>query len=175
MNPCLIRAGASILGAALVLGACEPGVVDPNAADPRLQTSVVADATWHRLARATFSYSVPPGFVDLALQPIDSDAVTFALGNSSLHHDFGWYTGPWSADQHHGGPLSDVVEQSVRIGGRTAQLVSYRAGGVWVVRAWWGKVRTSGGQEDDLLLQGETDDFRVRSLLLASIYSVRFE
>jgi hypothetical protein len=175
MTSCLIRAASSVLASTLVFGACEPGVVDPNAADPRLQTSVVADGSWHRVERPTFSYSVPPGFVDLGLQPIDSDAVTFAQGNSSLSHDFGWYTGPWRADQHHGGPLTDVVDQEVRIGGRTAQLVSYRAGGVWVVRAWWGGVRTRGGQDDDLLLHGETDDFRVRGLLLASIYSVRFE
>jgi hypothetical protein len=157
-----------------LLVACQLAVVDPQSADPRLQTSVVPDASWQRMQRETFSYSVPPGFVDLRLQPIDSDAVTFALGGSSLHHDYGWYTGPWSAEQHYGGSLSEVVEQRVNIGGRTAQLVSYRSDGVWVVRAWWEKVRTRGIQDDDLLLHGQTDDPRVRALLLASIYSVRF-
>jgi hypothetical protein len=162
------------LAAASLLVACQVGVVDPQSADPRLQTSVVPDDTWGRMSRETFSYSVPPGFMNLELQPIDSDAVTFALGGSSLHHDYGWYTGPWSAEQHYGGALAEVVEQRVRIGGRTAQLVAYRSDGAWVVRAWWGKVGTRRGQDEDLLLYGQTDDARVRALLLASIYSVRF-
>ena len=171
--PIIPRHRLSPVGA-LLLVACQIGVVDPQSADPRLQTSVVPDDTWQRMSRETFSYAVPPGFQNLQLQPIDSDAVTFALGGSSLHHDFGWYTGPWSAEQHFGGPLSEVVEQRVRIGGRTAQLVAYRSEGAWVVRAWWEKVRTRSSQDEDLLLHGQTDDARVRALLLASIYSVRF-
>lgn len=172
MTLILVRRFSLVLASLLV--ACQLSAIDPQSADPRLQTSVVPDGSWQRMQRETFSYSVPPGFVNLQLQPIDSDAVTFALGGSSLHHDYGWYTGAWSPEQHHGGALSEVVEQRVRVGGRTAQLVAYRSDGVWVVRAWWEKVRTRSSQDEDLLLYGQTDDSRVRALLLAAIYSVRF-
>jgi hypothetical protein len=122
-----------------------------------------------------FFVRVPPGFLKLDVQPIDSDAATHASGRSSLHHDYGWYTGPWSRAQHLGEALSEVVEQDVRIGGRTAQVVSYRSGEVWVVRAWWGRVRVQQGQGEHLLLSGETEDIRIREILLAALYSVRFK
>jgi hypothetical protein len=161
-----------LLFAIALLAACEAGIVDPEHADSRLRTSVVPDASWGLLERDTFSYRIPPGFQNLNLQPIDSDAVTHASEGSTLHHDYGMYTGPWSLQQHAGDPLGDVVEQSVRIGGRTAQVVSYRSDGVWVLRAWWALERQ--GQQTYLLLEGRTPDAAVRAQLLAAVYSVQF-
>ena len=162
---------AAAVAAALVLG-CDSGIVEPEDADARLRTSVVPDASWARLERDAFSYSVPPGFEDLQLQPIDSDAVTHASGSSTLHHDYGMYTGPWSLGQHGAGVVHEVVEQEVKIGGRAAQMVSYRSDGFWVVRAWWDLERQ--GQQTYLLLEGRTADLSVRAQLLAAIYSIRF-
>jgi hypothetical protein len=124
------------------------------------------------MERDLFTYRIPPGFQNLNLQPIDSDAVMFAQGSSTLHHDYGWYTGPWSFEQHSGSLPSEVVEQQVRIGGLTAQVVSYRDGSVYVVRAWWSLERQ--GQQTYLLLEGRTEDTAVRARLLAAIYSVEF-
>jgi hypothetical protein len=169
------RRALRALAIAGVLSACALGVVDPDSTDSRLRSSVVPDDSWTRVERANFSYAVPPGFLKLDVQPIDSDAATHASGSSSLHHDYGWYTGPWSRAQHLGEALSEVVEQDVRIGGRTAQVVSYRSGEVWVVRAWWGRVRVQQGQGEHLLLSGETEDIRIREILLAALYSVRFK
>lgn len=159
----------------LLLAACGSGVVEPDEADPRLSTSVVPAADWERVQRDDFSFQVPPGFQKLDLQPIDSDAATWATGSSSLHYDYGWYTGPWSAEETiDGHRVRDVTRQRVRIGGRTAELVAFRYGAVQVVRAWWGAVDSSHGQAEDLLVRIETDDPALRELLLASIYSVRF-
>jgi hypothetical protein len=157
---------------AALLAACGAGIVDPEDADARLRTPVVPDASWGRMERDLFTYRVPPGFENLDLQPIDSDAVTHASGTSSLHHDYGMYTGPWSLGQNVGVAIADVVEQTVRIGGRAAQLVSYRSGGFWTVRAWWEMERH--GHQTYLLLEGRTEDPSVREQLLAAIYSVRF-
>jgi hypothetical protein len=162
----------SLLLVVTLLAGCEEGIVDPEQADSRLRTSVVPDASWGVLERDTFSYRIPPGFQDLGLQPIDSDAVTHALNESTLHHDYGMYTGPWTLQQHSGEPPEEVVEQRVRIGGRTAQVVSYRADGFWGVRAWWALERQ--GQQTYLLLEGRTPDLSVRELLLAAVYSVQF-
>ena len=159
----------------LLLVGCGPGVLEPSEADPSLRTSVVPGAAWERIERGAFSFLLPPGFEKLPLQPIDSDAATYALGSSSLHHDYGWYTGPWSPDGNlDGDPVRDVVRQRVRIGGKEAELVSFRYGSVLVVRAWWGSVARSYGQEEHLLLRVETDDPAQREQLLASIYSVGF-
>lgn len=160
----------SLLFAALLLAACEPGVVGPDEVDAGLRTSVVPDASWGYMERDLFSYRIPPGFQDLHLQPIDSDAVMFASGSSTLHHDYGWYTGPWSLEQS--GAPAELVEQRVNVGGRTAQVVAYRSGSTYVVRAWWALERQ--GQQTSLLLEGQTEEAAVRPQLLAAIYSVRF-
>lgn len=156
---------------------CGPGILDPDDADPRLQTSVVPGEGWVRVDREGFSFALPPGFEKTAAQPIDSDAANYVFGGSSLHHDYGYYTSAWSREHmaQHGIEVSDLVEQRVRIGDRTAQLVAYRSGGTYVVRAWWGSVRRSFGVDEHLLLLGETDDVQMRRTLLASIYSVRFD
>ena len=161
--------------ASLGLLACGPGIVEPEEADSRLRTSVVAGGDWQRVDREDFSFLVPPGFEKLALQPIDSDVAAWALGSSSLGYDYGWYTGPWSPEESiDGQPVRDVTRQRVRIGGRTAEMVAFRYGTVHVVRAWWGEVDRSHGQDEHLMLRIETDDRGLREQLLASIYSVQF-
>ncbi|HSM61962.1 MAG TPA: hypothetical protein VK849_14230 [Longimicrobiales bacterium] len=156
--------------------ACDSGPLDPEDADPRLRTSVVPGEDWIRIERPGFSFSLPPGFEKLPLQPIDSDAATYALASSYFHHDYGWYTGPWSNEgQIDGDPIREVVRQWVLVGGKAAELVSFRYGGTWVVRAWWGRVASSHEQDEHLLVRIETDDLQAREALLASIYSVRFD
>jgi hypothetical protein len=124
------------------------------------------------MERDLFSYRIPPGFQDLHLQPIDSDAVMFSQGTSTLHHDYGWYTGPWSLEQNSDPAPAEVIEQQVRIGGREAQVVGYREGAVYVVRASWKLERNV--QQTWLLIEGRTEDPAVRARLLATIYSVEF-
>ena len=166
------RLARVLLPTVAILAACDAGVVGPDDVDASLRTSVVPDASWATMERDLFTYRIPPGFQDQHLQPIDSDAVFFALGSSTLHHDYGMYTGPFSFEQHAGEALEDVVEQRVRIGGRVAQVVGYRENGVYVVRASWSLERQ--GQQTYLLLDGRTEDLAVRARLLAAIYSVEF-
>jgi hypothetical protein len=154
----------------VALAACDADVVTPDDVDESLRTAVVPDASWATMERDLFTYRIPPGFQDLHLQPIDSDAVMFASGGSTLHHDYGMYTGPFSLDQHAG--AADVVEQQVKIGGRTAQVVGYREGAVYVVRASWKLERE--GQQTYLLIEGRTEELSVRAQLLAAIYSAEF-
>ncbi|MEJ2204461.1 MAG: hypothetical protein P8170_10150 [Gemmatimonadota bacterium] len=159
----------------LVVSGCGGDVVGPEEADPRLRTDVTPAADWVLVQRPGFSFVLPPGFEKLPLQPIDSDAATYALGESSLHHDYGFYTGPWSHDGPiNGTPIRDVVRQYVQIGGKTAELVAFRYGAIQVVRAWWRQVDTAHGQDEHLLVRIETPDTRVRAELLASMYSVDF-
>lgn len=163
-----------VLVAAVAMTGCS-GVLDPEDADPRLRTSIEPDASWSTMERDAFTYRVPPGFEQIAAQPIDSDAVTFVRDEANLHHDYGWYTGPWTDKTEIGGaPVREVVRQEVRIGGRAAEVVSFRYGNVWVVRAWWPSVGRWGGEPGDLLLRGETVGAADRDELLAALYSVRF-
>lgn len=158
----------------LTLG-CGREVLGPEQTDPRLRTEVAPAPDWIFVQRPGFSFLLPPGFQELRLQPIDSDAATYARVTSFLHHDYGFYTGPWSNEgQVDGSPIRDIVRQWVLIGGRVAEVVAFRYGEVSVVRAWWGDVARSEGQSLHLLMRVETDDEHVRAELLASIYSVRF-
>src|SRR5690349_1446260 len=85
------------------LSACASPVA-PEDADPGLRTSVVPDQTWQRIVRpgfpagTGFSFSLPPGFTQLDLRPIDSDAATYSRGQATLYYDFGPYTSSASAD-----------------------------------------------------------------------------
>lgn len=159
----------------LVFPGCGRDVVGPGEADPRLRTDVTPAADWVSVQRPGFSFLLPPDFEKLPLQPIDSDAATYALGESYLHHDYGFYTGPWSHDgMINGNPIRDVVRQHVKIGGGTAELVAFRYGAIHVVRAWWSRVDTNHGQDEHLLMRIETPDLQARAELLASIYSVEF-
>lgn len=158
----------------LTLG-CGRDVLGPEETDPRLRTDVSPAPDWILVQRPGFSFLLPQGFEELPLQAIDSDAATYARATSSLYHDYGFYTGPWSNEgQVDGIPIRDIVRQWVLIGGRVAELVAFRYGEISVVRAWWGDVAGSQGQSLHLLMRVETDDEHVRAGLLASIYSVRF-
>lgn len=136
--------------------------------DPELDTS-----TWQRLSRDAFSYAIPPGFVDVGAIAIDSDAVSHVRGEDNLHHDFGLYSAPWSQSPNI--EVSDVEEVETTLGGRRAQLVSYRLDGRYVVRAWWGGVVETPSGDLDLVLRGEAATTSVREELLAAIHSIRFE
>lgn len=156
--------------------ACGSGPTSPAKADPRLRTSFVPGADWSLIRRAEFSFLLPPGYDKLPLQPIDSDAATYASGTSSLHYDYGFYTGPWSdGGQEDGATVQDLVRQRVSVGGRVAEVVSFRRAGAYVVRAWWRRVGQSNGQDEHLLMRIDADDLHEREVLLAAIYSVEFD
>lgn len=161
------------LAFALISGCSE--VIAPEDADAPFRTDVVPTESWTRVERPGFSFLLPPGFEKLPLVPIDSDAAVYQSGSSSLHHDYGYYTGPWSdPGAIDGAQIRNVVRQDMRIGGRNAEVVAFRYGAVYGVRAWWGRVKRSYGMDEHLLMRIETDDAAVRAELLASIYSVRF-
>src|SRR5688572_23297611 len=114
-----------LLSLTVLIAACN-GPVSPERAEPALRTSVLPDDGWTRVVRSGFgggqgfSFSVPRGFEKLNLQPIDSDAAVYVRGDASIHYDFGAYT---SAPTVEG---TDGVSQKIRIGGRSAIVVSYR-------------------------------------------------
>ncbi len=159
-----------------LVAACDLGPLSPEHADPRLRTGLVPGADWSLIERPGFSFLLPPGYRQLPLQPIDSDAATYASGESSLHYDYGWYSGPWTdMTEVDGTPVEDRVRQRVWIGDRVAEMVSFRYGGTYVVRAWWERVARSNDQDEHLLVRIDTDDAHEREVLLASIHSVRFD
>ncbi len=164
-----------VLASTVVLASCV-GPVSPNRAEPALRTAVVADESWVRVIRpgfggsTGFSFSLPPGFENANLSPIDSDAALHRRQEANLHYDFGAYT---SAPHAEG---TDTVKQRIRIGGRTAVVVSYRRpDGGSVVKAWWKEVSHGAIGPNHLLMMAEFTSETDRSELLAAIYSVRFE
>ena len=158
---------------ATALPACGSDLMEPGDLPPELRAPDISSATWERVTRDGFSFALPDGFVQLAGTPIDSDAASFARDEASLLYDYGLYTGPW---ENTGGlAASDVLVEWVRLGGRRAQLVSYRAAGRYVLRAWWPDVERSRHGDLHLLMQAEADTQHERRELLAVIHSVRFD
>jgi hypothetical protein len=152
------------------------GPTYPHDADPRLRTTVSVASDWQGVERPGwggapgFSFSLPPGFLRLNLQPIDSDAAVYERARGSLHYDYGAYTGPPSAEGR------DAVRQRLRIGGRTAVVVSYvRPDGTWVTAAWWRALGKAQFGEIHLYMQVESTNPADRPELLAALYSVEFE
>jgi len=156
--------------------ACGSGPLSPANADPRLRTSLVPGADWSLIRRPGFSFLLPPGYEKLPFQPIDSDAATYASGSSSLHYDYGFYTGAWTDEGPvDGAPIEDLVRQRVSVGGKVAEVVSFRHAETYVVRAWWSRAGRSNEQDEHLLMRIDTVDPHEREVLLASVYSVEFD
>lgn len=136
--------------------------VDPSGPclAPGLDTS-----SWDVVDRAGFDFRLPPGFVDLQLQPIDSDAQAYELGDGEafLTYDFGFYT----AD------LTDFV-CSVDIGGHPARVSLREEAGTTYVTARWRSVgqSQSGGPDTALLMRGETGRADAVDAMLAAIHTV---
>jgi len=161
-------AGLLLVLAPLLSGCAGP--VLPERADAPLYTNVTPGDDWTRVRRSRFSFSVPPGFQKLNLQPIDSDAAVYARADASLHYDFGSYTAAPSIEG------ADGVRERMRIGGRTATVVSYRrSDGPYVVKAWWEDVSRGPTGPHHLLMEAAFRSAQDRPQLLAAIYSVRFE
>lgn len=165
-----------LLGLATLASGCA-GPISPERAHPPLHTTVTPADGWVRVHRpgvgapGGFSFSVPPRFQKLNLQPIDSDAAVYARADAGLHYDFGAYTSAPSVEG------TDGVKTRMRIGGRTAIVVSYRRpdNGRYVVKAWWADVSKGRLGANHLLMVAEFRDAQDRPELLAAIYSVRFE
>jgi hypothetical protein len=161
-----------LVGSLVFAAASGADIMAPEDLPPDLQAQKITDASAQWVVRDAFSYPMPEGFVVVEGIPIDSDALTHARGDDHLHHDFGWYSGPWTRNAHH--DVSEVREAWVLLGGRRAQLVSYRLGSRYVVRAWWENVERSRHGESHLVVQGESDTPAGRQELLSVIHSVRF-
>lgn len=161
---------------ALTVGAAScVSPISPENADPPLRTSIVPDDTWERVIRpgfggsTGFSFSLPPRFEKLPVQPIDSDAGVYIRQEASIHYDFGPYT---SAPDAEG---TDEVMRRMQIADRTALVVSYRrTDGRRVVAAWWKEVSRSAVGANHLLMVSEFSSEADRPEILAAIYSVRF-
>lgn len=145
----------------------------PEDLPPELLAPTLSVEAWDRVQRDGFSFALPPGFEKMAGVPIDSDAAVYARGEDGLHYDYGAYTGPWRAQSHVA--ASDVKEAWVRLAGHTAQLVSFRLDGRYVVRGWWEDVERSAVGDVHLLVRGEADTVVGREELLAVLHSVRFD
>lgn len=157
----------------LLLVGCGADLMSPEELPPHLRAPEVSLNSWQLVDRDDFSFRLPGGFEKVDAIPIDSDAAIYARDDDALTYDYGLYSSPWRASPNE--PVSDVTEVQVRLGGRPAQLVSYRLNGRYVVRAWWGAVGRSGVGELDLVVRGEASTQEGRSVLLAVIHSVRFE
>jgi hypothetical protein len=153
--------------------ACGVDLVAPEHLPEGFRAPALDTSSWERLERSTFSYAIPPGFVDTGGIPIDSDAVSHGRGEDSLGHDFGLYSGEWSSSPNE--PISDVREVWTVLGGRRAQLVSYRLDGRYVVRAWWEGLSHASYGDLHLVVRGESATLATRDELLAAIHSVRFD
>jgi hypothetical protein len=156
----------------MIAAACGTNIMAPEDLPPDLRAPQITDASAQRVVRDAFSYPVPPGFELVEATPIDSDALSHVRGDDNLHHDFGWYSGKWTRNAHH--DVSDVREAWVMLGGRAAQLVSYRLGSRYVVRAWWESVEPSRDGDRHLVVRGESDTRATREELLSVIHSVQF-
>lgn len=151
--------------------ACGDGpLTPPDALPDPLRSPAVATGSWARVERPGFSFLLPPGFEDLGLQPIDSDAAVYARGaDSRLHYDYGMYSGPLEVPA---GATEVVRDVRTRIGGREVTLVSYRHDGLRVVGARWAGLGRMGAAEIALVMLGSTPSADVRSEILAAIHSV---
>lgn len=157
----------------LFAAACGVDLVAPEDLPEGFRAPELATSSWQRVVRDAFSYAVPPGFVDTGAIPIDSDVVSHARDEDGLGHDFGLYSGAWRPSENV--PVSDVAVVWTVIGGRRAQLVSYRLDGRYVVRAWWESVVRASYGDLHLVVRGESTTLAVRQELLAAIHSVRFD
>lgn len=174
MSPHLRTPRGLILLAASIpaVSACGQSLLTPEGLPAELRATDVPVTSWDQVVREDFSFRLPPGFVKTEGVPIDSDAASYVRGEDFVSYDYGAYSGPWSLTPNK--PVSDVIERWVELGGRRAQLVSYRLDGRYVVRAWWGGVGRSLLGELDLVVRGETSSWDVRREVLGVIHSVRF-
>jgi hypothetical protein len=159
--------------ATLLIAGCGADLVGPEALPPHLRAPEVSLNAWEVVDREDFSFRLPPGFEKTDAIPIDSDAASYTRGANALSYDYGLYSGPWSASPNK--PVSDVTEVRTWLGGRPAQLVSYRLDGRYVVRAWWGEVGRSGVGQLDLVVRGESATQDGRRELVAVLHSVTFD
>jgi hypothetical protein len=157
----------------LVSAACGIDLVAPEDLPDGLRAPALDTSSWERLVRDDFSYAVPPGFVAVPGVAIDSDALGHARGEDGLLHDYGLYSGEWSPSPNE--PISDIREVWTVLGGRLAQLVSYRLDGRYVVRARWEDVASGPSGVQHLVVRGESATLSTRDELLAAIHSVRFD
>lgn len=145
----------------------------PEDLPEQLRAPQLSVSTWEHVVRDGFSFRLPPGFSKTDGIPIDSDAASYVRDNDVLHYDYGAYSAPWQRSQME--PVSDLIEVRVMLGGRPAQLVSYRLDGRYMVRAYWGGVGSSTLGQLDLVVRGESSTVGGRRDLLAVIHSVRFD
>ncbi|HZD03676.1 MAG TPA: hypothetical protein VE173_02125 [Longimicrobiales bacterium] len=139
---------------------------------PSLRAPALSTSTWTRVQRSGFSFLLPPGFENLGLQPIDSDAAVYVKDEaSSLSYDYGAYSGPI----HVPAGASDVIRNvRTRIGGREVTLLAFREGGAWVVGARWADLGHDAQGDLALVMTGRTPSEDVRDEILAAIHSVTF-
>lgn len=153
--------------------ACGADLVAPEDLPGDLRAPEISTSSWERVVREAFSYALPPGFEANDVTPIDSDAASYSRGEDNILHDFGLYGGPWAPSDNK--PVSDIEEVWTILGGRRAQLVSYRLDGRYVVRASWEAVVRASYGDLGLVLRGESATLSGREELLAVIHSVRFD
>lgn len=169
MSPLRCLGFASLV---FVLSGCSD-LLAPEDLPPNLRAPELAVSSWEQVVRDDFSFRLPPGFAKTDAVPIDSDAASYVRGDDGLSYDYGAYSGPFRPTPNE--PIADVTEAHVLLGGRPAQLASYRLDGRYVVRAWWGRVGRSSLGDLDLVVRGESDTTEGRREILAVIHSVRFD
>lgn len=162
-----------LVASLLVAAGCDGGpLVAPEFLPAELRAPELETDGWTRVERPGFAFRLPPGFENLNLQPIDSDAAIYESGaGSRLSFDYGIYNVPISIPE-----AADRVHRQVAtvLGGRPAVLVAFRHDGDWVLGARWSDLGRAGGSPVSLQMVGRTADATVRERILASIHSVRF-
>ena len=133
LRPC-VRAFAVLGLAVLPAASCSDPLIPVDRLPAALADPALETGGWTHVERPGFSIRMPPGFQDLGLLPIDSDAAAWEDAHGSrLHWDYGPYTAHPSVPEG----ASEVVDVQTRIGGREAVLQTYRLGGGWTATARW--------------------------------------
>ena len=76
---------------------------------------------WTKIDICHVIFYAPPDMKDLGMRGIDSCVAQFANKDITLYLDYGWYGAPFNRDNS----VRDFNEQTLTIGGKTAQVITY--------------------------------------------------
>jgi hypothetical protein len=146
--------------------------VEAIAALPVCAPSPGPDAAWPRIELGPFSLQLPPGYVRLQAQGIDSYVGRFSTNGRTLGFDFGMYSSPLSSWGHP--EWRDYQACRQRIGGHLARLITARRDSLYLAGAAWRELSGSGKGADHLTISVVSSDSLGQAEAAQILRSVRF-